>query len=428
MQAGRTKLAAVLLVALVVRLGWALAQPADDASIDRLPDQREYLLLAQNLLHGRGLSFFDPRFRDEVYAFRTPGYPLLIAACGANVRAVRAVQAFIDTSTVLAVYLLARRWLAGGPSLFAAAIVAANPFLIYFTGLLLTETLFTALLAWGMVLLLGPGDLSPEDDRTSWTQTGLWLSGGLLLGLSILVRQSAIGLPVALGVAAAFVNRQKGGPYHRRWPLPVGSTMLLITGCVLLPWAYRNHRVLGAWVWTSTNGGITLYDGFNPDATGASDQSFVRMMPELRAMDELGRSRHLARLAKEEIRRQPLRAARLAAAKAARTWSPVPLSDEYGSWKYRAVGLLYSLPLDVLVLIGLFRRSPGGRPLSRPAKAFLLLPAIYFTAMHMASVGSLRYRIPAEPPMAVVAASAVILPGVAGWKRAARKGGVDAGE
>ena len=196
--------------------------------------------------------------------------------------------------------------------------------------------------------------------------------------------------------------------------------MLLLTVVVLAPWAYRNYRVLGSWVWTATNGGITWYDGFNPDATGASDQSFVQTMPELRAMSEEGRSNHLSALATDYIRRQPLRAAQLAFEKAKRMWSPVPLSQEYGNWKYRTVGLLYTLPFDVLVLIGLFRRSPGGGPLSRSAKAFLLLPAIYFTAVHMLSVGSLRYRIPAEPPMAVLAASAAVLPGVGGWKRASR--------
>jgi 4-amino-4-deoxy-L-arabinose transferase-like glycosyltransferase len=399
-------------------------QPADEASIAKLPDQREYLLLGQNLLHGQGLSFYDPRFRDEVYAFRTPGYPLLIAACGANVRVVRGVQALLDTSTVLAVYLLSRRWLTAGASRFGAAIVAFNPFLVYFTGLILTETVFTAMLAWGMVLLIGPGTSLPEESHSaSWRQTGSWLAGGLLLALSVLVRQSAIGLPVALGIGAAFVNRRKSGPYHRRWPLPVGTTMLLLTVAVLLPWGLRNHRVLGSWVWTATNGGITLYDGFNPDATGASDQSFVQSMPQLHGMNEVARNRYLSDLAKDFIRRQPLRAAQLAAVKAARTWTPVPLSQEYGGWKYRIVGLLYSLPLDVLVLIGLFRRAPGGGPLSRSAKAFLLIPAIYFTVVHMLSVGSLRYRIPAEAPMAVVAASAAFLPGVAGWKRA--KSGIE---
>jgi len=47
----------------------------------------------------------------------------------------------------------------------------------------------------------------------------------------------------------------------------------------------------------------------------------------------------------------------------------------------------------------------GGLP--GPAKRLLLLPAIYFTVAAALSVGSLRYRIPAEPPMAILAASSV---------------------
>jgi hypothetical protein len=144
-------------VAFALRAAWGLAQPTDTAAIDRLPDQREYLELARSLLDGQGLKFYDPRFGDEVYACRTPAYPAFVAACGANVRLVRLAQAFLDASTVLAVYLLTRRWLPPRGALIAGAIAAFNPFLIYFTGLLLTETLFTALLVWGMALVVGVG-------------------------------------------------------------------------------------------------------------------------------------------------------------------------------------------------------------------------------------------------------------------------------
>jgi 4-amino-4-deoxy-L-arabinose transferase-like glycosyltransferase len=399
-----------------------LAQPVTDEAIDRLPDQREYLALGRNLLHGQGLKFFDPRFGDEVWAFRTPGYPLLVAACGGSVRAVRVAQAFVDTSTVLAVYLLARRWLSAGVALVAAAIIAANPFLIYFTGLILTESLFTAMLAWGMLLVVGSqgnAETGIPGEGTGWCSTLTWLLGGSLLAGAVLVRQSAVGLPVLLAVAGAVVNRQAGTPYHRRWPLPVGATVVLLTLLVLFPWAWRNARVVGGWVWTSTNGGITLYDGFNPDATGASDQSFVGSMPELRRMSEVERSEYLSDQAKQFVRQQPRRAARLALTHAARMWSPVPLSQEYGGWKYRTVGLLYTVPLYVAVLVALVRGAKVGAAeagVPQAAQVFLLIPAIYFTAIHMLSVGSLRYRIPAEPPMAIVAASALALP-AASFKR-----------
>ncbi len=378
----------------MLRAGWTLTRDVSNRAIDALPDQREYLSLGQNLLRGDGLRFVDRRFGDWVYAYRTPGYPLLIAACGGNVRWLRLAQALIDTSTVLAVYLLARRLLptvsvTPGAPLLAAALVALNPFLIYFSGLILSETLFLALLLWGMLLLTGGEG------------AGRWLGGGVLLAFSILVRPSAIGLPVLLGIAAAFLNRGARSAYQTRWTLPVGATMLLLTVAILAPWGWRNSRpnVLGRWIWTTTNGGITAYDGFNPDATGGSDQSFLRRMPQLREMGEVARSEYLAEQAQRYVIEHPARSLELAMRKIGRTWSPAPLSEQFSSSRYQWIALLYAIPLDLLALAGLIR----GR-IPKAAKVYLLLPAIYFTAVHAVSVGSLRYRLPAEPPMAVLAA------------------------
>jgi len=395
----RRYLVLLLLIALTVRLGWALTRPSDPSAIDQLPDQREYLETARSLLRGDGLGFVDPRFEQRVYAFRTPGYPAFLALCGGNVRVARTAQAIIDTGTVLAAYLLARRWLAHTASVFAAMLVAFNPFLVYFCGLLLTETLFTAMLAWGMVLLAWTGLIE------SLTKARLaWVGGVLALAFSVLIRPGAIGLPVGLAACGVLVNRRAGKAYHlgSLWPFPVAATALLATGLVLLPWAYRNHLVVGQWIWTSTNAGFTAYDGFNPDADGSSNQSFVREMPQLLRMDEVGRSSYLSARARDYVDAHPERVRELALAKAARMWSPKPLSDDFGRPLYVAVALLYGVPLLLLVIVGVF--SPT---LPWSAKVFLLAPALYLTVVHAASVGSLRYRVPAEVPMAVVAAGVV---------------------
>lgn len=392
-------LAVLLLVALGVRLGWGLTRPSDVESLRGLPDQVEYLEVGRNLLAGKGLSFYDPRFQQTVYAYRTPGYPLLVAGMGGNPTAIRVAQAVIDASTVLAAYLLARRWLTAWPSLFAAALVAFNPFLVYFSGLILTETLFTALLTWGMVLLTARGTL-------------LWLCGGLLLATSALVRPGAIGLPVLLGVLGALAmqaNRGDGPAYQRTWPLPYGTTMLVLTVLVLFPWAFRNHQRLGHWIWTSTNSGITRYDGFNPDAAakrypqlGESDQSFLNAMPHVGRMSETERNDYFAGLANDFARERPFDALRLTGGKVLRTWSPRPLSEGFSRPVYVVAAMVYSVPLMVLFLAGLaFAPLPGA------GKWFLTAPAIYFTLTVIASVGSLRYRLPAEVPMAVIAAGAV---------------------
>lgn len=389
-------LAAVLALALLARLGWGLSRPTDDATIDLLPDQRGYLELARNLLDGAGLNCMDEaRFGDQVlYAARTPGYPAFVALCGGSVRIVRIAQALLDTSTALAVYLLACRLLLRQPApLLAATLVAFNPFLVYFSALLLTETLYTAMLAWGMVLLL---------------HRRMWALGAVLLALGILVRPSGLGLPVVLSACAVVAREplrpagslQRPGTLWSRAAL-AGIIAAILTIAALFPWAWRNDRVLGRWLWSTSNDGITAYDGFHPGATGASDQSFVAHMPEVKNMSELERSDYFAAEARRFVRENPAEAARLTLVKVMRTWSPVPLSEEFGRPLYRVVALLFALPFDILIIVGLFTRRLG-----RAAAILLLLPALYFTAVHALSVGSLRYRIPAEPPLALLAAVA----------------------
>jgi 4-amino-4-deoxy-L-arabinose transferase-like glycosyltransferase len=389
----RVVLFVIVALALAIRVGWVLRLPTSDEYLANLPDQLEYLQLGRSLIERSELVFYSEPFQDELRAYRTPGYPLVVAALRGNVRAVRLAQALIDASTVLAVYLLARRWLAPGTSVLAGALVALNPFLIYFCGLILSETLFTSMLAWGMALIVAP---FPK----RWGALAWWV-GAIELALSVLVRPSALLLPIVLAIGGAVANRRAGGPYLSRWAPPVATTVLLIQMAVLAPWCYRNWRVLGSWVMTTTNAGVTLYDGLNPDATGASDQRFLRSMPQLKRMTEVQRSEYLSNLAWQYARQHPRRALELAARKVARTWSPVPLSSDYGSRRNVIIGALYVIPLMLLVVLGLWRG-----PLPASAKVFCLLPAIYFTGAHAVSVGSLRYRLPADVPMAVVAASA----------------------
>jgi 4-amino-4-deoxy-L-arabinose transferase-like glycosyltransferase len=368
-----------LLLSLVLRVGWGWRQSGEPDV--RLGDQFEYLEVGRNLLHDHQLRFYDDRFGQWVYAYRTPGYPFLIAACGGNVRVIRLAQALIDSSTVLAIYLLARRFTSQGGALFAGAVVALNPFLIYFSGLVLSETLFTSMLAWGLYLLV---------NRLGW--------GILLLALSTLVRPSALGLAVVLAAAVA---------WPRGWPVMIRNAGLAILAVVvvLFPWAWRNghHPVLESWIWTTTNEGITTYDGFHEGATGASNQKpFLQEMRTLLLhMDEVERDEFFAERAHGWIRTHPIRSIELMGNKIARTWSPFPLSTEYGGRRlYVFIGLCYSLPFYIMILLGIWKPE---LPVS--VKVLLLIPAIYFTGIHALSVGSLRYRIPFEPPMAVLVGS-----------------------
>jgi 4-amino-4-deoxy-L-arabinose transferase-like glycosyltransferase len=385
----------LLILAAALRVGWVWHLSTAAPPLSALPDQVEYLELASNLRDGNGLSFQDPRLADRLYGYRMPGYPAFLALFSGNLLAIRLTQALLDASAVLAVYWLARRWGGLGAARLAAGAIAFNPFLIYFCGLILSETLFSGMLIWGMTLL-----------ALSRRPIG-WIVGIGLLIASIYVRPSAIALPLILGLCGALVNPANRRPYDWKWSPPVGTLVIALTVLALLPWAWRNKRALGAWIWTTTNGGITLYDGFNPDATGASDQRFVAKMPQLQKMDEVDRDRYFTAAARRFIHDNPRRVAELTLLKIARTWSPMPLSDEYGrDPRLVGVSLAYMVPFYLLILAGLWLA-----PAPRTVKAFLMAPAVYFTLVHAASVGSLRYRIPADVPMAVIAGFAASRPG-----------------
>jgi hypothetical protein len=222
----------------------------------------------------------------------------------------------------------------------------------------------------------------------------------------VLVRPSALILPMALGALAASLYPAMGErPQHVRRLVLAAVAGAGLTVLLLLPWAARNarHPELGQWIWTTTNGGITAYDGFHPGATGASDQRFLRDMPELRTMNEIERSAYLSGLAWEQIKHDPAKAFRLALSKAARTLSPVPLSDQHGlNRAYLVAGIGLVLPILLLGAVGfIVGRMPWN------ARLFCLAPLVYFTLIHAASVGSLRYRVPADVALSVLAAATV---------------------
>jgi 4-amino-4-deoxy-L-arabinose transferase-like glycosyltransferase len=388
-------LGVMILLAVAVRIMLGIGVTADRAP---LPDEVEYVALAESLLAGEGLVLVDDRYLAPLplLAQRMPGYPLFVAAHGANVPAVRVTQALLDGLTMLATFGIGLRLFDRRVGLLAAGAVGASPFLAGFSGLMLSETLFTFLLAGG-VLGLVMGTRRPVH--------GVW--GLVLLAVSVYVRPVGAGLAVLLAMAGARLPRDRA----TRWPIPPGMTAALLVLLLLVPWIVRNNGedVLGTPVPTTTNLGITLYDGWNRDnLTGASDQSFVARMPQLGLMGELERSTYLSRLAWDAIREDPTRAASLAGRKLLRTWSPVPLSES-AAWA-RAVSLAWSLPIFALAAVGLFfgKGVPGGKVLLVTALVALTLAAVL-------TVGSLRYRVPGDPFLCVLAAAGLM----AVWRRRA---------
>jgi dolichyl-phosphate-mannose-protein mannosyltransferase len=137
-------LALVLLVATVVRLGFALRPPPF-----LTPDSQGYYLPGWELAHGLG---FGPELR------RTPGYPLFVAAAvtllGDDLRGLVLAQHALGLLTAGLTFLLGRLAYGRVAGLLAGLGVAlAGPLLIY-EHYVLTEALFTPLLTLALLLTL----------------------------------------------------------------------------------------------------------------------------------------------------------------------------------------------------------------------------------------------------------------------------------
>ncbi len=381
--------ALVFLLAFGLRAGWILYRAATHGTALDYPDEELHWQLATNLVTTGTLVTDDGR-----HAPRMPLYPLLLApfaALGpAGIVAAKLAQALLGAAAVL----VARRWarLAAGPrvGLVAGLLVACDPFAIYFSNLLLTESLFT-------LLLLGLGGwawrLATERHSGRAVLAGYAAAGAAL----ILARPSAALLPPivwALVLALA----------HDRRRALIGAGLGGVTiGLALLPWGLRNRAVLGSHAWLSANGGVTLYDALGPQADGSSNQAFLEAFaadPAFRALDEVARDEFLRRRALQTVRADPARAARLALVKLARTWSPTPNVAEHRGGVTAAVSAVYTLLVLVGALVAAVRAVRTTRH-QRSLHALLWAPVVYFTLVHCLYVGSVRYRVPLMPLLAI---------------------------
>ena len=393
-------------LALALRAGWLWYRWHASGAALEFPDEELHWQLARNLVATGTLVTDDGR-----YAARMPLYPLFLSVFATmgtmGVLAAKLSQAVIGAVTAL----LAYRWAhaAAGPraALAAGVLVALDPFAVFFANVLLSETLFTALL---LALMLATWRV------TAAPAAGAWLALALLGPAVVLTRPSAAALvPLVWLVvwrAAVRTPHASAGPAAERTP-PVAwgprSTASRVGLCLaafaaaLLPWGLRNQAVLGAPAWLSTNGGVTLYDALGPQAEGRSDQAFLQSMPELNGLDEVQRDRVLTRLALDEMRREPLRVLRLAAVKFLRTWNPWPNVAEYRAGVAASAGAVYTVVVALGAVVATARAGWSTRRLFTA----LWLPVLYFTLVHCIYIGSVRYRVPLLPLVAVAASTVI---------------------
>ena len=213
-------------------------------------DMDAYVLLARNLVSGYGFSY-----AHVPSAWRTPGYPLVIAAAmelfgGYFAAAVRCLQVLLS---ILAAYFCMRAAriffdeIAGKIALVAGLFF---PTLLYFTGEFLSESLTAFCVAWFLWIF------AEETVNPRWTTAA---GMGVAIGLGALFRPNAAALGF-LGVAVAWLTRRPG-----RKQLQV-ALVPLCAAALFVPWIARNYLVFGRFVLTTRTGTQALADTLNPEA------------------------------------------------------------------------------------------------------------------------------------------------------------------
>jgi len=400
------QLAVVLIVALALRLvaGWVWQARLDGRF--GFGDSESYWTLAH------AVSLGGPYQIDDARVFRTPGYPLLLAPIffltggEPSVMWARAESALLGTLSVGAVWWLGRTLFDARAGLVAASIAAVYPGAIAIGALVLSEAAFCPLMLLQLILWTAAWR-APSARRAA----GLSCSAGLVAGAATLVRPSwLLFVPFAIVVGLA------AGKQRARH-LGVGAMVMAGLVTAMIPWWVRNARLTGHFVPTTLQVGASLYDGLNANATGASNMTWSDQATAQFVASERARSagpeearcaldyrldRHLRAESLSWARAHPGRVTQLAAIKFVRVWNFWPNEAAFSAWPIRLAVFLTYVPVMILAVIGAWATIHRGWPY-----VLCWLPAVYFTALHVVFVSSIRYRQPAMLALMVLAAGAI---------------------
>jgi len=179
-----------------------------------------------------------------------------------------------------------------------------------------------------------------------------------------------------------------------------------IVYCVLMaPWWIHNYRAYGTFVRLDLAAGENFYVGNNLMNNSGGGNKGVDLTTQIDYIrDPIARDRAMWNAGADFIRQDPAGFLKRAAIKFGRFWRLWPHFDEYVKPAYVAVYLVSYVPVFVLTLLYLLL---WGIP-EFFIVASLLAFAAYLTLVNVVFAASIRYRMPMEPFMIVLAAVALV--------------------
>ena len=406
----RTVLAAILAIALVLRVAWVLY--AARLPSGGLHDPNFYYLFGEQLARGEGYRLLH----GEATAYYPPGYafslaPFLWLAIHTPLDGLRNVEVGVVAGlnilwqllTIILGFFIARR--VGGRTLagyLAAGALALWPNLIFHTAVALTESLFLVLLLVAVLLAVG----APWKEAR-W-ETWRLVATGVVLGAATLVRP--VTVPIFPALFLSLLVARSG------WRRAVGHTAVVtaIAVSVLVPWAVRNAIVMNQ-VTLSTNTGDNLCMSRRVGGSGGFEFPNTRCFPDtfdryVRPEFETRRDAYGRKLAIEFVREHPMEELKLVFRRLGSTFQNdadgLAAVESYGDDRFMSRGtrdLLRTTATTFAVVAGL-AGTAGLIVLAvrrRPADLFVVLTGIGMLLPPMAFFGDSRFHVPAVPIAAI---------------------------
>jgi 4-amino-4-deoxy-L-arabinose transferase-like glycosyltransferase len=392
----------VLVLPIIIMVIFWRIMPASLQNNDKTDYARFYFPVAQNILHGNGITFEGKTALDY-----PPGYPIILAVTLFLVKPLHG-----SDSILILVCLSLCAWLVfgmakmlwdPGRALLASVAWSCYPF-VYYTFVKQNSEIPFMVFFYACLLCLMLGWRYGRHAKT-W-----FFTAGVLCGLSMLIRPIGIGVGVVIAALMLF------GKSHTLAKRIVFIACLLIGNLVaIVPWeAWVLHKTGAVVILCKGRDSFSMYDGLTfafPEPGVVGGRKGIKVPPDVeqvmldvRSMySDSTTAKQLRDFMIEKFKRRPAAIIKLFLIKAARAW--------YGTNanRFERMILLYHCIFMALVVFAgalFWRRRPPERFMTIAAVALVF----YFWGMAILALSIARYLAPLLPLLLI------FLPSITLWR------------